>query len=246
VITRFGLAPRLPGLTVARFQEHWRERHGPIIGVLPGLRRYWQNHALASGLPWPGFDACSEMDADDLAAFDTVFAHTWYLTEGQADERRFVDRSRGATVLTRRLGDPVHPDAGGVRLLTFLRAAPGCGPGDLAATLGEPGRGGAAVAVEAFVRVPEPAAPDPGPPDPGRAAGRGAGRPDPRPLVFDAVEALWFPDSAAALTHLGSAAAERDRRGLAGVVEATAGLLATVHVVPLGEGPATGPAVAGP
>jgi uncharacterized protein (TIGR02118 family) len=211
VITRFGLAPRLPGLTVARFQTHWRERHGPIIGALPGLRRYWQNHAVASGLPWPGFDACSEMDADDLAAFDAVFAQDRYLTEGQADERRFVDRARGGAVLTRRLGDPVDPTAGRVRLLTFLRAAPGCAPDDLAHVLAR-GRGEGAVAAEAFVRVPEP---------------HGA--------LFDAVEAWWFPDAAAALAYLASAAAERDRWALAGLVAGTEHVLAAVHVVPLDQ-----------
>jgi hypothetical protein len=131
MITRFGFAPRLPGLTVARFQEHWRERHGPIIGALPGLARYWQNHVLP-GLPWPGFDACSEMDAED---FDAVFAHDHYLTEGRADERRFVDRSVGGAMYVRRIGpeQAIRP----VRLLTFLRAAPGVTLDRLAETLDE-------------------------------------------------------------------------------------------------------------
>lgn len=219
MITRFGLAPRLPGLTVARFQQHWRERHGPIIGALPGLLRYWQNHAVAGApLPWPGFDACSEMDAADVAAFDAVFAHRHYLTEGRADERRFVDRTGGGAMLAERIGDPADPRSGDVRLLTFLRAAPGCGPRDLAAVLACGGRGGAARAVEGFVRVPEP-----------------------HDAVFDAVEALWFPDVAAALAHCGSATAERDRRALAGLVRGTERLLATVHAVPLGQDGAAAP-----
>lgn len=220
MITRFGLAPRLPGLTVEQFQRHWRERHGPIIGVLPGLRRYWQNHAVAGGLPWPGFDACSEMDADDDAAFDAVFAQPWYLSEGQADERRFVDRTRGGAVLTRRVARRGTRPGGtaGVRLLTFLRAVPGCGPDELAGVLGGADRGGPAAAVEAFVRVPD--------------------RDD---SVFDAVEALWFADAAAAAAHVASDSAERDRRELAGLVRGTERLLAAVHVVPLGHARAGSP-----
>lgn len=209
MITRFGLAPRLPGLTVAAFQEHWRERHGPIIGSLPGLRRYWQNHALGGVLPWPGFDACSEFDAADPAAFDAMFATEHYLTPGRADERRFVDRSRGGALLTRRIGDPAPPGAGRVRLLTFLRGD----PVELAGVLAGPGRGAGALAVEAFARVPE------------------------LPGAFDAVEVLWFADPAAALAHLVSEPAERDRRALAGVAFGVERTLARVHVV-VGDGQA--------
>lgn len=205
MITRFGFAPRLPGLSVAEFQRHWRERHAPIIGALPGLHRYWQNHALPGALPWPGFDACSEMDAPDVAAFDAIFSDQHYLTAGRADERRFVDRARGSALLARRLRG-VDRERAGVRLLTFLRVVPGCALDDLAAVLREPDRGGAACA-EAFVRVAGPHA------------------------AFDGVEALWFPDPAAALAHVTSEAAEHDRRALAGLVRGTERLLAAVHVV---------------
>ncbi|MBP2366201.1 EthD domain-containing protein [Pseudonocardia parietis] len=208
MITRFGLAPRRDGLTVAQFQEHWRERHGPIIGVLPGLRRYWQNHTITGEQPWPGFDACSEMDADDVAAFEAVFAHPHYLDAGRADEQRFVDRSHGGAVLTRRLGARPAGRPAPVRLLTFLRAAPGCGPDPLATVLGRPGRGGGAVAAEAFVAVD--------------------GQPDP---VFDAVEALWFADVAAARSYVCSPAAEDDRAALGRLVRGTERLVVTVHVV---------------
>lgn len=212
MITRFGLAPRREGLTVEEFQRHWRERHGPIIGALPGLRRYWQNHALPGGLPWPGFDACSEMDADDVAAFDAVFGHPHYLDAGRADEGRFVDRSHGGAVLTRRVGPEPPPGAGPVRLLVFLRAAEGCPPDRLGEVLAGPGRGGAATAVEAFVRLD--------------------GQPDP---VFDAVEALWFADVAGAWAYLRSPAAEGDRLALGRLVRGTERLLATVHVVDPGQ-----------
>lgn len=99
---------------------------------------------------------------------------------------------------------PLRP--GCVRLLTFLRGDPEA----LAPVLAEPGRGGAAEAVEAveaFVRLTDV------------------------PGVFDAVEALWFPDETTARAHLVSAAAERDRAALAGLVFGTERVLARVHVV---------------
>jgi uncharacterized protein (TIGR02118 family) len=205
VITRFGFAPRLPGLTHAEFQRHWRERHAPIIRVLPGLARYWQNHAVASGLPWPGFDACSEMDATDVAAFDALFAEPHYLTEGRADERRFIDRTRGGTFFAYRIGPVAALPAAGIRLLTFFSAAADLDT--LAAVLATPGRGAGAGAVEAFVRLPEVAG------------------------AFDGVEALWFADAATARQHLTSDSAERDRCALAGLARGTERVLATVHVV---------------
>lgn len=204
MITRFGLAPRRHGLTVAEFQEHWRERHGPIIGALPGLRRYWQNHAVASPLPWPGFDACSEIDAPDRDALDAVFADERYLTEGRADEERFVDRSAGGQVLTERVLTTGR--TGAVRLLTFLRCAPERELGELSGRLRDPSRAEGALGREVFVRV----APS---------------------SVVDAVETAWFATVDAATAHLGAAAAERDRRALAGIVTGTERLLARVHVV---------------
>ncbi|GEL21557.1 hypothetical protein PSU4_05110 [Pseudonocardia sulfidoxydans NBRC 16205] len=211
MITRFGLAPRLASLSLPSFQDHWRDRHGPIIGAMPGLRRYWQNHALASTLPWPGFDACSEMDADDVAAFDAAFEHPHYLSAGRADEGRFVDRSGGGAVLTERVAGSVVAQPSGVRLLTLMRAAPGVATADLAAVLAAPGRGGAATAVEAFVRLPQ------------------------LPGIVDAVEALWFPSAADTVAHIGSAAAQSDRRALSGLVAGTERVVATVHVVALGQ-----------
>lgn len=169
--------------------------------MLPGLVRYWQNHALPGLLPWPGFDACSEFDAADVAAFATKH----YLAEGRADERRFVDRTRGGALYARRIGLPAPLRRDHVRLLTFLRGEPDA----LAAVLAEPGRGGAAVAVEAFARLPEV------------------------PGAFDAVEVAWFRTPATALRHLMSDAAECDRTAFAGLVFGTERVLAHVHVVPL-------------
>lgn len=65
------LMKRRPDLSVEAFQAYWRERHGPLLAGLPGLRRYVQSHALAQGyrkgeLP---FDGLSEAWLDDEAAY---------------------------------------------------------------------------------------------------------------------------------------------------------------------------------
>ena len=39
---------RKPGLSVEEFQHHWREVHGPIAVLLPGLRRYVQSQTRRS------------------------------------------------------------------------------------------------------------------------------------------------------------------------------------------------------
>lgn len=39
---------RKPGLSVEEFQHHWREVHGPIAALLPGLRRYVQSQTRRS------------------------------------------------------------------------------------------------------------------------------------------------------------------------------------------------------
>ena len=129
MITRVGMAPRAPGLTYTSFQEHWRSEHAGLAGELPGLRGYIQNHAvLGEGrplLPYPGFDACSEISFDSLAAMDDAFASEHYLGAVTADEHSLIDKSRFGLLLTERrvlAGGDATPDA--VKLLTFLPIDP--------------------------------------------------------------------------------------------------------------------------
>ena len=129
MITRVGMAPRAAGLTYTAFQEHWRSEHAGLAGELPGLRGYIQNHAvLGEGrplLPYPGFDACSEISFDSLAAMDDAFASEHYLGAVTADEHSLIDKSRFGLLLTERRvlldGDAAHDS---VKLLTFLPLDP--------------------------------------------------------------------------------------------------------------------------
>jgi uncharacterized protein (TIGR02118 family) len=199
-------------MTIEAFQAHWRTTHAAIIGGLPGLSRYWQNHAvLRAGrplLPWPGFDACSEMDAEDVAGFDALFASPRYRGEGRADEEEFVDRARGAAVVAARTFSSGMAGEAPARLLTFLRRAPGVPAAALGETLRHGGRGRGAAGREVFEAAPGQ-----------------------RAAPFDAVESLWFGSLGAAERHLTAPTAHADREALAGLVAGTERLLCEVVVV---------------
>ena len=129
MITRVGMAPRAAGLTYEAFQEHWRSEHAGLAGEIPGLRSYVQNHAvLADGrplLPYPGFDACSELEFDDLASMDGGFASEHYRQAVTADEHALIDKSRFGMILTeRRVLSPGDPGRDAVKLLTFMPVDP--------------------------------------------------------------------------------------------------------------------------
>ncbi len=217
MITRIGVAPRRPGMTTADFQAHWAGPHAAAVAPLPGLARYWQNHALPEGeetlLPWPGFDACSELDFPDAAIMEAAFAGPGYFDRVQPDEARFVDKAAGGLMLSRREVIRGSPDPGaGVRLWRFLRAAPGRGAAELTAALAAAPALDAAQAQELFIALPEA--------ETGRAP------------IFDAAETFWFDAPAAALAALGSSAMRQRLSALAGLVRGTEHLLARVIPVP--------------
>jgi hypothetical protein len=90
-------------MSIVDFQEHWRRHHGPTAGAIPNLRRYVQHHAVTDEgrllLPYPGFDACSELDFESPEAMDHGFARAAAAGELEADEQRFVDKTRYSWLL---------------------------------------------------------------------------------------------------------------------------------------------------
>jgi uncharacterized protein (TIGR02118 family) len=129
MVTRLGMAPRAHGLTYESFQEHWRSEHAGLAGEIPGLRGYVQNHAvLVDGrpiFPYPGVDACSEIQFDSLESMDEGFASEHYRQAVVADEHSLIDKSRFAMVLSgRRILLDRDPGADAVKLLTFMPVDP--------------------------------------------------------------------------------------------------------------------------
>src|SRR6185436_17743997 len=97
VIVRIGLAPREADLDYEGFAAHWSGQHGDLAREIPGLRSYVQNHALLRDgeplLPYPGFDACSELEFDSIEAMDAGFASEHYRQAVVADEHSLIDKA---------------------------------------------------------------------------------------------------------------------------------------------------------
>lgn len=216
MLSRFGCAPRKPDLTIDQFQEHWRTSHAKVVSGLVGLKRYWQNHAvLRDGetiLPWPGFDACAQIDAETMVDMDRAFLSEHYQGLVREDERRFINHTGfGMTMCERVLADG-RLDGSGVRLLTFMRLAPLRTPAALAEALRADKRPGVAKGREVFLALT------------GAAAGQ-------RISLFDAVESLWFDSEADAERQVRSIEEREHRTRLADTVRGCERLIARVVVV---------------
>ena len=70
MIKSISLAHRRAGLTREEFNKYWKEQHGPMAArMMPGLRKYVQNHFMpVPGLEYEG-DGIVEMWYDDIEAF---------------------------------------------------------------------------------------------------------------------------------------------------------------------------------
>jgi hypothetical protein len=216
LITRFGVAPRKRGLAIDEFQAHWYERHGSLAAKIDGVRRYWQNHAvLRDGEPlvaWPGFDACADIEFPDVATMNAGFAAEQYVRHVREDEGLLVEKEKGGLIITRRVLQQGTIDLTGVRLLTFIRSAPGQERTTLGEALATVPRASTAMAHELFVAL-----------DPGET-GLGAG-------IFDAVDTQWFDRPATAERYLTSSEAREHRHQIAHMVRGVERLIARVRVI---------------
>ena len=90
------LVHRKAGMDEQDFRRYWRETHGPKAARIPGLRKYVQNHSIASvegGTP--PYDGFSEMWFDSPESLETPEAQA-----AVADTANFtdVDRTQGFIV----------------------------------------------------------------------------------------------------------------------------------------------------
>ncbi len=118
---------RKPGMPVDEFQAYWLTRHPEVVTRLPGIRRYVQSHTLASAYAKgePVWDGIAEVWADDTDALRAMTRGPEH-TDLQADEARFIDRSRMGLIVTDEhvLADgAVGP--GAVKAVEFLTRRPG-------------------------------------------------------------------------------------------------------------------------
>jgi uncharacterized protein (TIGR02118 family) len=207
-------------MSIEDFRQHWRTSHADAAGQIPGVQRYTQNHSLLKDgrylLGYPGFDACSELDFESVAAMDAGFASETYATIVRDDEDDFVDKGRFSLVVT----NPVvvlDGAAEGVKLIRMFRTNPGAAVGALAKTLAGPvadalGRHGTRFVV--YHPVTEPHT---GPPP-----------------AFEAIATLWLPGSDESPLHrlMESNDWQSAEWALAGIASGSVALAATtVEVV---------------
>ena len=143
MITRFGMAPRSAGMSIEAFRHHWRTSHADAAGQIPGVRRYTQNHSLLDEhghyvLGYPGFDACSELDFDSVAAMEAGFASETYRTLVVDDENDFVDKTRFSLVVTDATIVTDGP-TNGIKLIRMFRSHPSSDRRSLLANAEQPG-----------------------------------------------------------------------------------------------------------
>lgn len=127
-------------MTTEQCLAHWRGHHAAIGARLPHVRAYVQNHGVLGGgrflLPYPGFDIMPELDWDDVSAMDAAIDSPAHEEDSIGDEERFLDTSRtGLAVTTRLVLVAGSPPADAVKLITFIRRAPGAGEDHFRETL---------------------------------------------------------------------------------------------------------------
>ncbi len=96
------LVKRKPGLSVAEFQAHWRNRHAPLVPRTPHLLRYVQCHVLPetydSDMP-PAYDGVAELWWPDVAKFRDSWASPEMQVEQFTDVKNFVDGKNSVAFL---------------------------------------------------------------------------------------------------------------------------------------------------
>jgi uncharacterized protein (TIGR02118 family) len=96
------LVKRKLGMSVAEFQDYWRNRHAPLVPRTPHLSRYVQCHVLPetyeSDMP-PAYDGVAELYWSDLAKFQESWVSPELRVEQFNDTRNFVDGKNSLALL---------------------------------------------------------------------------------------------------------------------------------------------------
>ena len=69
-VKSLGFVQRKPGMTVEAFQHHWREIHGTLGVMVPGVRRYVQSHTRLAAYErgrTPTWDGVASLWFEDVA-----------------------------------------------------------------------------------------------------------------------------------------------------------------------------------
>lgn len=103
MIKTIGLLTRKDGWTHEQFMKHWVEIHAPLALVVPGLRRYVQNHIEGErtrpDIPATAveIDGVAELWFDDQEALEAA-ARTPEMKALHADGAKFIGRIKSYVV----------------------------------------------------------------------------------------------------------------------------------------------------
>jgi uncharacterized protein (TIGR02118 family) len=97
MVTLIAMLKRKAGLSHEEFEQHWRDRHGPLIASIPDVARHVGSYsqyprAVAPGhfTGSSGFDGVTVMTFESLDAFEAFISEPSY-AEVHEDERLFLD-----------------------------------------------------------------------------------------------------------------------------------------------------------
>jgi uncharacterized protein (TIGR02118 family) len=97
---------RREGMSVADFQDHWRNRHAALIKASPASKKYMRKYVQCHTLPdeyaagEAAFDGTAEIWFDSVADKDAFFSDPDYLRDIQPDEARFADMNKTVFFMT--------------------------------------------------------------------------------------------------------------------------------------------------
>jgi uncharacterized protein (TIGR02118 family) len=97
-----GFVRRKPGMPVEAFGRHWRDVHGPLGAVIPGVRRYVQSHTRPAAYERgrePAWDGVALIWFDDSAALRAAF-QTPEWDRARADDPNFLAAGPTAFIVT--------------------------------------------------------------------------------------------------------------------------------------------------
>ena len=212
---------RKAGMSVEAFQQHWRTTHAGLIVRLPGIRRYVQNHVLASiyRKGEPAFDAVAESSFDDTQAMKSLASSPQY-AEVLADEANFIDRASMGSILTDEhvIKDAAAP-AGAAKSIDFVNRRAGMPIDEFRAYWREV-HGPLCAALPAVLRYVQNAT---------RRSIYDSGR----TLAFDGVAMTWFASADARRAAASTPEFERLRADVDTFIarERSPGVLAQEHVI---------------
>ena len=100
MIKSIAVAHRKAGMSHEEFCKYWKEQHGPLAAkLIPGMRRYVQNHFVdVPGFEYEG-DGIVEIWFDDVAAFQK----SWEFNRSPAGKELAEDGAKFADMRNAKL-----------------------------------------------------------------------------------------------------------------------------------------------